>query len=98
MAGEEVQTFSFDTVAVLVAMLMKQGGSVGMAQYERMSSLDGKRTASSFDHQFRKVKNRAKEINAKYEGGDAPSPVTPSGKAKASKANMPATGEKKRGK
>ena len=67
MASNE--TFSFDTVAVLVANLSKKGVTLGMKDYTQMAKLDGKRTASSFDHGFRKVKARARELLA--EAGEA---------------------------
>jgi len=95
------QTFSFETVAVLVAILKERSGTLGMKDYELMASLDGTRTASGFDHMFRKVKSRATELlDAKNKGALPATPVKkPAARAKSA---TPATGksasEKKRGK
>jgi hypothetical protein len=90
MAGDD--NFSFDTVAVLVAVLQQKGVSLGMNDYRLMSQLDGSRGASSFDHQFRKVKARARELVGSMEGA----PATPA-KTKKSSAKTPNTSGKKRG-
>ena len=93
MAPNDEPSFSLSTVAVLVALLDEKGVKLGQTSYERMSALDGTRTASSFDHQFRKVKAKAKDIVAQDKTGEA---VTPTPKARGgSKASTPATGEKK---
>lgn len=95
------QTFSFETVAVLVAILKEKSGNLGMKDYELMASLDGTRTASGFDHMFRKVKSRANELlDAKNKGALPATPVKkPAARAKSA---TPATGksasEKRRGK
>ncbi|KAK1073222.1 hypothetical protein LTR74_001931 [Friedmanniomyces endolithicus] len=86
------QTFSFETVAVLVAALERGGVKLGMSHYTLMASLAGNRTASSFDHGFRKVKARAREL-AGQEGsagaGGTPGPMP-------TKAKTP--GRKRKGK
>ena len=92
MAANE--TFSFDTVAVLVANLSKKGMTLGMKDYAQMAKLDGKRTASSFDHGFRKVKARARELLA--EAGEDVEETPKKGKG-GGKAKTPAVGEKKDG-
>ena len=94
LKDDKTQTFSFETVAVLVATLISKGGTLGMEDYKFMSSLDGTRGASSFDHQFRKVKARAQELKAKMDGGEVGTPVK---KAKGiSKKATPGDGEKKK--
>ena len=67
--SSQAVTFTLDTVAALVAALYQTGRNLGMKDYELMAKLDGNHTASSFDHQFRKVKARAKEL--------AGEPITP---------------------
>ncbi len=74
-------TFSFETVAVLVAALERGGVKLGMSHYTLMASLAGNRTASSFDHGFRKVKARAREL-AEQEGGGGGTPGPTPTKAK----------------
>lgn len=102
MPGEtnNTQTFGFETVAVLVGVIKDKGGNVGMKEYELMASLDNSRSASGFDHLFRKVKNRANELLEAKNGGATT--TTPKKKGGAgSKNGTPATGEgtggKKRG-
>lgn len=51
--------------------------TVTKAQYNMMSALDGTRTASSFEHQFRSITSRAKELKARVDGGEAFVPVQP---------------------
>lgn len=55
-------TFTFDTVACLTAALENNGVTLGLRHSEAMARLDEERTASSFEHQFRKVKARAREL------------------------------------
>ena len=93
MAGEKDlsdKTFTAETVAVLVATLLQSGTTLSTKQYTEMARLDGKRTASSFDHAFRPVKQRAKALLAQSANVGAaatttPTPtLTPNPKAKAS--------------
>ena len=42
-----------------------------------MSALDGTRTASSFEHQFRTITAKAKELKARAEKGETFQAVTP---------------------
>ena len=85
----------FETVAVLVLAMMETNTILSMKHYDIMASVDGERTASSFDHQFRKIKARAKELQGQIKNGDI---ATPTKNAKTgSKSATPATGEKKKG-
>ncbi|KAI7371521.1 hypothetical protein KC354_g479 [Hortaea werneckii] len=59
------KTFTFETVATVVAALQSQGKTLGNREYELMAALDGTRSASSFEHSFRAVKKRAQEISQK---------------------------------
>jgi hypothetical protein len=83
MAADEANAgggkmFSEDTVAVL---LMALGSvSISTAQYAMMSSLDGTKTASSFQHSFRSVLKKAKELKARADNGEAFEPVAPAKK------------------
>lgn len=96
MAGDDKTIFSFETVAALVAALNSKGGTLGMKDYELMASLDGSRTASSFDHQFRKVKTRAKELLEGKKGGNDGAAGTPTKNGRVgSKSATPASGRKR---
>jgi hypothetical protein len=76
--GGSGKTFSEDTVAVL---LMALGSvSISSAQYAMMSSLDGTKTASSFQHGFRSVLKKAKELKARVDDGETFAPVAPTPK------------------
>ena len=55
--------FTFDTVAVLCSVILTNGGKIGIGAYDQMSALDGKRTANSFQHEFRAVLKRARELS-----------------------------------
>jgi hypothetical protein len=68
-------------VDVVAAVLMASGTtSLSMKQYEMMSALDGSRTASSFQHAFRAVLAKAKELKARVEDGETFEPVAPTPK------------------
>jgi len=45
-----------------------------------MSVLDGTRTASSFEHQFRSITARAKELKQRSDDGETFTPVPPGNK------------------
>jgi hypothetical protein len=45
-----------------------------------MSALDGTRTASSFEHTFRVVMAKSKELRARLEAGETFEPVAPASK------------------
>lgn len=68
--------FSFETVAVLVAVLKKKGATLGMKDYQLMAELDGNKGAFAFDHMFRKVKAKADVLIASHEGTDTPTKKT----------------------
>ncbi|KAJ8107136.1 hypothetical protein OPT61_g9075 [Boeremia exigua] len=62
------KTYSADVVA---AVLYATGTtSLSMKNYELMSSLDGVKTASAFQHDFRAVIAKAKELKARVESGE----------------------------
>ncbi|KAF5844260.1 hypothetical protein GGP41_002837 [Bipolaris sorokiniana] len=70
--------FSADVVA---AVLCSTGiNSLSMKNYEMMSSLDGKKSAYGFQHDFRSVIAKAKELRARVEGGEEFEPVASSAK------------------
>ncbi|XP_014555269.1 hypothetical protein COCVIDRAFT_102737 [Bipolaris victoriae FI3] len=70
--------FSADVVA---AVLYSTGTtSLSMKNYEMMSSLDGKKSAYSFQHDFRSVIAKAKELKARVESGEEFAPVASSAK------------------
>lgn len=67
------KVFSADVVA---ALLMSIGTTtLSMANYEHMSSLDGTKTANAFQHDFRSVIAKAKELKRRVEGGEEFKPI-----------------------
>jgi len=95
-ANTSNQTFSFEVVACLLAAMAESGVTVGSKYYTVMSQIDPARSSSGYEHHFRKVKARAKEINDMIASGDIkPAAVTPSKKGEGSKAGTPASGTKK---
>lgn len=72
----EAQTFSFETMACVLAVMDGKGATLGTKAYELMATLDGNRSASAFQHQFRAVKHRGKELAAEL-GNDNANPKTP---------------------
>ena len=100
MAGDkanDTKTFSFDFVACLLAALSESGATVGAKHYQIMNKFDSSRTVSGYEHLFRPVKARAKEITEMINKGElGVAPSTPGKKAKAtSKTGTPGTAEKK---
>lgn len=94
------QTFSFDTVVVLVATIMENGGSLGSKEFKRMSALDGTRGEHGFNHMFRDVKARAKQLTEQAKEAGELTPVNKTkgtGTAAAKKAVKTPTSGKKRG-
>lgn len=89
----ELPTFTFDTVACLVAAMTESGMVLGNRHYDHMAKLDGKRTASSFEHQFRKIKARAKELGGG--NGDAKATATASPTTKAATPRKKSAGAQK---
>ncbi|KAF2498427.1 hypothetical protein BU16DRAFT_579552 [Lophium mytilinum] len=69
------KTYTLDTVAVL--LMAANVVSISRTQYEMMSSLDGTRTADSFQHQLREVLKKAKELKARVDDGEKFAPVAP---------------------
>ena len=67
-----------DCVSVLLMALGNT--SISMKQYDMMSALDGTRTASSFQHQFRSILQKAKELKTRQEAGEEFIPVEASKK------------------
>lgn len=75
--------YSADVVA---AVLCSTGTtSLSNKNYEMMSALDGKRTASAFQHDFRSVLAKAKELKARLDEGEGFEPVAPASKSKSKK-------------
>jgi hypothetical protein len=67
-----------DCVSVL---LMALGSTtISKSQYDMMSALDGTRTASSFEHQFRSITAKAKDLKARVDNGEKFEPVRPANK------------------
>jgi hypothetical protein len=77
-SNDPSKMFSADVVA---AVLTASGTtSLSMKQYEMMSALDGTRTASSFQHAFRAVLAKSKELKGRVENGEVFEPVPPASK------------------
>ncbi|KAM0718740.1 hypothetical protein Q7P37_005811 [Cladosporium fusiforme] len=90
-AKKDDVVFSFNEVSCLVAAMQSKGVVLGNKHYELMASLDDNRTSSSFEHKFRAVKARGKELAVELGEG----PGTPSAPKSAKKATP---GSKKRDK
>ncbi|KAF1829823.1 hypothetical protein BDW02DRAFT_573636 [Decorospora gaudefroyi] len=72
------KVFSADVVA---AVLYSTGTtSLSMKHYEMMSALDGTKTASGFQHDFRAVIAKSKELRARVEAGEEFESVPPAKK------------------
>ncbi|EME48591.1 hypothetical protein DOTSEDRAFT_19115 [Dothistroma septosporum NZE10] len=91
------QHFNFETMAVVLYCVLESGVVLGEKHYQMMAAVDGNRSASAFQHQFRKVKARAKELQEQGGGGGGVTAGTPLKKTK-SAASTPASKGKKRGK
>jgi hypothetical protein len=63
------QTFDFETMAVVLYAMAESGVTLGMKHYEMMAKADGTRGKDGFNHQFRKVKARAKELQEQAKNG-----------------------------
>lgn len=70
MVGGDEQTFNFETMAVVLYCVLESGVTLGDKHYQMMSAVDGDRSASAFQHQFRKVKARAKELQKQAASGE----------------------------
>lgn len=77
-ATDSQKTVPADCVSVLLMALDKT--IITEAQYEMMSALDGNRTASSFEHQFRSLTAKAKELKSRADSREAFKPVAPAKK------------------
>lgn len=64
---------SVDCVSVLLMAL--NNTSITKEQLNLMSALDGTRTASSFEHQFRSITAKAKELKRRVDDGETFTPV-----------------------
>lgn len=98
MTGKEDAGLDLETMAVVLYCVVESGVTLGDKHYQMMSALDGKRSASAYQHQFRKVEAHAKGLQ--QQAASSSSVGTPvKGKAKGgSKTATPATSAKKRGK
>jgi hypothetical protein len=79
----EAQVFTYKTMACVLAVMEGKGATLGTKAYDLMSKLDGQRSASAFQHQFRAVKNRGKELVAALEDDAMPAKTPKSTKKKA---------------
>lgn len=81
------KTFSFDDVAYLCAKLEASKIGLGAKDYQNMASLHGTRSEHGYQHLFRAVKARGKELVPMISGGDAsPAKGSPAKVAEGSKA------------
>lgn len=75
-----------DCVSVL---LMALGNTtISRQQLDMMSALDGTRTASSFEHQFRSIVAKAKELKTQVGGGEVFKPVPPGSQRKSNSKKL----------
>ncbi|KAF9699688.1 hypothetical protein EKO04_002343 [Ascochyta lentis] len=87
------KAISADSVSVLLMALGCTG--ISKAQLEMMSALDGTRTASSFEHQFRSIMAKARELKKRVEDGEKFTPVQPG--TKRGGTATPASSKKRKG-
>lgn len=71
VGGQKIITA--DTVAVLLMALDRT--SISKEQLNIMSALDGTRTPSSFEHQFRPIIAKTKELKKRIADGETFAPV-----------------------
>lgn len=76
--GQGQKMIAADVVSVLLMAMDKT--TISKQQYEMMSALDGTRTASGFEHQFRSITAKAKELKTRVENGEKFEPVQPAKK------------------
>jgi hypothetical protein len=77
-AKADAPVFTAETVACMIAVMELKGATLGIKAYEMMAKLDGTRSASGFEHQFRAVKARGKVLAADLSKESAtPTPKTP---------------------
>jgi hypothetical protein len=76
--NKSIKTYSADVVA---ALLVATGTtSLSMKNYELMSALDGVKTASAFQHDFRAIISKAKELKTRIDNGEEFEIVQPTAK------------------
>jgi hypothetical protein len=74
----DAPVFTAETVACMIAVMELKGATLGTKAYQLMAKLDGTRTASGFEHQFRTVKARGKVLAAELSNETAtPTAKTP---------------------
>lgn len=76
--SKTVKMYSADVVAAVLSV--SGTTSLSMKQYELMSSVDGVKTASAFQHDFRAILAKAKELKSRFESGEVFEPVEPTAK------------------
>lgn len=87
------KTFSGEVLATILAA---SNTIIGGKHYEVMAKLDSSKTASSWEHTFRPIKARAKEITTMMEKGELGGTATPAKKSATEKAaKTPATSAKR---
>ena len=89
-AAANQQTFSFETMAVVLYAMQKSGVTLGTKHFEMMAAISGK-GKDSFNHQFRKVKARAKELGEQAKDGTLPAAASTPTK----KGGAPGSGKKR---
>ncbi|KAF2790883.1 hypothetical protein K505DRAFT_213541, partial [Melanomma pulvis-pyrius CBS 109.77] len=72
------KVFSADVVAAL--LMSFNATTITRQQYALMSAMDGVKTASAFQHDFRSVLAKAKELKTRVDGGEEFTAVQPSKK------------------
>ena len=88
--NSEGPVFTFQEVACMVAAMEVKGVTLAGKVYDLMASLDGNKTASGYEHKFRAVKSRGKELAATLKGEAA----TPKSKKSPNK-RTPASSKKR---
>lgn len=75
----DAQTFTFQEVACMIAAMNAGGVTLGNKHYSLMAKLDGERSSSGFEHKFRAVKARGKELATELndESATPKAPKTP---------------------
>ena len=87
--------FSFDDVAYLVANLEASKIGLGTKDYQNMAQLNGTRSEHGYNHLFRAVKARGKEILPMITGAAGGVIASPAKSPAGGKAKASANGEKK---
>ncbi|PSN63024.1 hypothetical protein BS50DRAFT_102476 [Corynespora cassiicola Philippines] len=74
-SGTVGKVFTADVVAAL--LMSFNVTSITMKQYDLMSAMDGTKTASAFQHDFRSVLAKARELKARSDAGETFEAVAP---------------------